>query len=144
MSRTLNILWWIFTSNCYPQCIPFQSLRWRSCVCITLVCWRLCVRFQTAKTQTLNPDFHSVSLVNRYERQSPRRWVSRECNNKCEWGPNIDHTSVRKTLKYLKKQTNKQINIYYYNSNLIRSAGSRQVDRHGSADQTRRGASSLI
>ena len=36
------------------------------------------------------------------------------------------------------------IYIYYYNSNLIRSAGSRQVDRHGSPDQTRRGASSLI
>ena len=36
------------------------------------------------------------------------------------------------------------IYIYYYNSNLIRSAGSRKVDRHGSPDQTRRGASSLI
>ena len=34
--------------------------------------------------------------------------------------------------------------IYYYNSNLIQSAGSRQVDRHGSPDQTRRRASSLI
>ena len=29
------------------------------------------------------------------------------------------------------------INLNYYNSNLIRSAGSRQVDRHGSPDQTR-------
>ena len=94
MSCTLNILWWIFISNCYPQWISFQSLRWRM-----LVCWRLCVRFQIAKTQTLNPDFHSLSLVNRYERQSPRRWVSRECNNNCEWGSNIDHNSVRKTLK---------------------------------------------
>ena len=36
------------------------------------------------------------------------------------------------------------IYIYYYNSNLIRSDGSRQVDRHGSPDQTRRGASRLI
>ena len=36
------------------------------------------------------------------------------------------------------------INIYYYNCNLIRSAGSRQVDRYGSPDQTRRGALSLI
>ena len=26
----------------------------------------------------------------------------------------------------------RKINIYYYNSNLIRSAGSREVDRHGS------------
>ena len=33
-----------------------------------------------------------------------------------------------------------ELHIYYYNSNLIRSAGSRQVDRHGSPDQTRRGA----
>ena len=29
--------------------------------------------------------------------------------------------------------------INWDNSNLIRSAGSRQVDRHGSPDQTRRG-----
>ena len=36
------------------------------------------------------------------------------------------------------------VNIYYYNSNLIRSAGSRQDDSHGSPDQTRCRASSLI
>ena len=36
------------------------------------------------------------------------------------------------------------INIYYYNSNLIWSAGSRQIVRHGSLDQRRRWASSLI
>ena len=35
------------------------------------------------------------------------------------------------------RTTHVRINIYYYNSNLIRSAGSRQVDRHGSPDQTR-------
>ena len=29
--------------------------------------------------------------------------------------------------------------INYYNSNIIPSAGSHQVDRHGSPDQTRRG-----
>ena len=37
-----------------------------------------------------------------------------------------------------------RLHLYYYNSNLIRSAGSRQVDRQGSPDQMRRGASSLI
>ena len=36
------------------------------------------------------------------------------------------------------------INIYYYNSNLIQSAESHENDRHGSSDQTRRRASSLI
>ena len=36
------------------------------------------------------------------------------------------------------------INIYYYNSNLIWSAGSRQIVRHGSLDQRRHRASSLI
>ena len=36
----------------------------------------------------------------------------------------------------------KKINIYYYNNNLIRSAGSRQFDRHGSPDQTRHAVSS--
>ena len=36
------------------------------------------------------------------------------------------------------------IYTYYYNSYLIRSAGSSQVDRHGSPDQTRPGAKYLL
>ena len=36
-----------------------------------------------------------------------------------------------KTLVFINFE---KINIYYYNSNLIRSAGSRQVDRHESID----------
>lgn len=39
---------------------------------------------------------------------------------------------------------NENMYIFYHNCNLINSAGSRLIDRHGSPDETRRRASSLI